>query len=167
MMQIAFSFSVADLGHSGTGALQEEYGGALLPKRPCHHLCVWCDQPGFIWESAGVDWGVQPSLSPSHGPPHPSWEQMWLKRSERGVHVFSSAAGWQLQLPTFWDVCKRPCRKRARRCHFPHAGLQAEESQAAETETAKWEQLLTARWRTGGEHTLFMLMHFGPYSFMQ
>lgn len=131
---------VADLGHSWSGALQEEHGGALLPQRPRRHLCLRRDQPLLLWEHPWVDWGVQPTLCGAPGAPHHGRKQVRSEEPPGGPCVCCPVSCRQIQLPLIWDLSQRPCWEGTCRCYIPDDSLQAEEPQTSETEAAEWEQ---------------------------
>lgn len=140
---MVFSFAsvpAADLGHGGSGAVQEEHGGALLSQRSCRHLCVRRDQPPFLWEHPRVDWRVQPALSGAPGASHPGGEQVWPEGASAGAHVSCPVPRWSLRLPPVWDFGQGPCGEGAHRCYLSDFSLQAKESQTSETEATEWEQ---------------------------
>lgn len=91
--------SVADLGHSRPGALQEKHGGALLPQRPRRHLCVRRDQSLLLREHPRVDRRVQPTLGGPHGSANHGGQQVRPEGPPGGLHLSRPVSRRQLQFP--------------------------------------------------------------------
>lgn len=100
---------VADLGHSRSRAFQEKHGGALLPQRPCRHLCVRRDESLLLREHSWVDRWVQPTLCGAHGAAYHGGQQVWPERPPGGLHLGCAVSCRQLQFPTIWDFSQGPC----------------------------------------------------------